>query len=309
MKIFLVAYDSYGVRSMATYLKLGKTSIFLDPGVALGPRRYGLPPTNPELLAESICRRKIMELCQKAGIVFVSHYHYDHHPFPEDEEMYVSCFKDKIVLAKDIKRDVNLSAKKRGKVFEDNVKDLVAELHYADNQEFHFGNVFIKVSPAVWHGEENSKVGKVIMLYLEYKNSSFLFGSDAQSLADKQALNFVIENNPDFLIVDGYPTLFVGWKFSKRSLGKATENLKKAIEKTDAEIIILEHHLVRDLNYKEKVKEVFELAKESGKKILNAAEYHKVEPLYLEARRKEISQGIYKPDVREFFQKLYSKFR
>ncbi len=309
MKIFLVAYDSYGVRSMATYLKVGRTSLFLDPGVALGPSRYGLSPTNPELLAESICRKKIMELCKNASIVFVSHYHYDHHPFPEDKDMYISCFKDKIVLAKDIKRNVNLSAKKRGKVFEDNVRDIARELHYADGKEFNFGNIFIKVSPAVWHGEEKSKVGKVIMLYLEYKNKSFLFGSDAQSLANKQALNFVIENNPDILIVDGYPTLFVGWKFSKQSLKKATGNLKKAIEKIDAKVIILEHHIVRDINYKEKMKEIFELAHEYGKKVLNAAEYHGVEPLYLEARRKEISKGIYRPKVREFFQKLYSKFR
>ena len=44
MKIKPVASDSMGTRSMATYVETKDVKIFIDPGVALGPSRYGLPP-------------------------------------------------------------------------------------------------------------------------------------------------------------------------------------------------------------------------------------------------------------------------
>jgi hypothetical protein len=50
------------------------------------------------------------------------------------------------------------------------------------------------------------------MVYIEESKESILFGSDAQSLADDEALKFVKDKNPKLLIVDGYPTIFVGWK-------------------------------------------------------------------------------------------------
>ena len=44
MKIELLAFDSMGVRSMATFVKTKDFALTIDPGVALGPKRYGLEP-------------------------------------------------------------------------------------------------------------------------------------------------------------------------------------------------------------------------------------------------------------------------
>ena len=307
MKIFPVAYDSFGVRSMATFVKVGKLKIFIDPGVALGPSRYGLGPSKAEFLALEICRKKIMEVAEKCKVILVSHYHYDHHPFPDDLEMYERCFKGKFVIAKDIRKNINLSGKKRGKIFEERVKDLAEKLEWGDGKKFEFGKVKIEVSEAVWHGEVGSKVGKVVMFYLEKGKDSFLFGSDAQSLADPAALKWVIEKNPKFMILDGYPTIFVGWQMSKKSFELATQNLKKAIEKTQAKTIILEHHILRDLKYKEKIKEVFEVARKLKKKILTAAEFYGQENLFLEAWRKDLHQGKMKVEVEKFLKRIHEK--
>jgi len=292
---------------MATFVKINELKIFIDPGVALGPSRYGLSPTKEEFLALEICRKKIIEIAEKCDIILVSHYHYDHHPFPDDLEMYERCFKEKIVIAKDITKNINFSGRNRGKIFEDRIKNLVKSLEWGDGKKFEFEKVKIEVSEAVWHGEVGSKVGKVVMFYLEKGKDSFLFGSDAQSLADPAALKWVLEKNPKFMILDGYPTIFVGWQMSKKSFQLATQNLKKVIEKTQAKTIILEHHILRDLHYKEKLKEIFELAKNLNKKIFTVAEFYGQENLFLEAWRKDLYERKIKVDVESYFKKVYKK--
>ncbi|OYT42773.1 MAG: MBL fold metallo-hydrolase [Candidatus Aenigmarchaeota archaeon ex4484_224] len=309
MKIFPLAFDSFGVRSQSTFVKVGNLGIHLDPGVALGPTRYGLPPTQEEYLALELSRKKIMQVSKKAKISIVTHYHYDHHPHPDDDEMYKACFSNKIVFAKDISKNINFSGKKRGKYFEEKVKPIAKSLEYVDGKSFDFGNVHIEFSPAVWHGEVKSQVGTVIMVYIEKGKDSFLFGSDAQNLADPQALKWVLEKNPKFMILDGYPTIFIGWKKSKKSFEKSKENLRKAILETQAKTIILDHHILRDIHYKEKMKDIFEDAENVGKKILTAAEYYGLENFFLEAWRKEIHEGKMKVDVKGYYKKLFSKIK
>jgi len=208
MKLVPVAFDSFGVRSMATFVKTKDVSILIDGAAALGPNRYGLKPTKEEFKALEICKNRIIEFGKIADVLIVTHYHYDHHPYPWDEDLY-SIYKNKILLIKDVSKDINPSGRRRGKIFESKIKD-VSKIEYADGRSFEFGNTFISFSKAVWHGDVGSKVGKVIMVYIEEGKNSILFGSDAQSLADKEALKFVEEKNPQVLIVDGYPTIFVG---------------------------------------------------------------------------------------------------
>jgi len=49
MEIVPLAFDSMGTRSMATFVRTGDTSLVIDPGVALAPARYGLPPHKKEI--------------------------------------------------------------------------------------------------------------------------------------------------------------------------------------------------------------------------------------------------------------------
>ncbi|MEM2866783.1 MAG: hypothetical protein QW098_06580 [Candidatus Hadarchaeales archaeon] len=304
MKVLPLAFDSFGVRSMCTFLEAGKLRLLIDPGVALGPTRYGLGPTKEEWRALELSRALILEAAGRAETVAVTHYHYDHHPFPEDGEMYEACFKGKMVLAKDRKKNINLSGKKRGALFEERAARLAGGLEWADGREFELGER-VEFSPAVWHGDVGSKVGTVTMLYVE--KGGFLFGSDAQSLADPEALKWVLEKNPEFMILDGYPTLFVGWRMSQKAFEASMENLKRAVGETQAETILLEHHLLRDLNYREKMGKVFEVAERKGKRLLSAAEFLGLENLFLEAWRRELSEGRRKVEVEEYYQRLCGK--
>jgi len=48
MKVIPLAAESLGVRSMATYVEVGRTGILIDPGATLAPARFGLPPAEEE---------------------------------------------------------------------------------------------------------------------------------------------------------------------------------------------------------------------------------------------------------------------
>ncbi len=309
LRIYPLAFDSFGVRSQATLVKIGKMRIVIDPSVALGPKRYGLPPAEEEYRALEWARRIIMRACSRAEYIIVTHYHYDHHPHPDDDEMYEACFRDKIVYAKHFADEVTDSAKQRGKKFLEKVKDIAREVVLADGKRVEIGDAVVEFSPPVWHGAVGSKVGRVIMVYIKAGKDSFLHGSDAQNLADPAALKWVLEKNPKFIIIDGYPTILVGWRVSKKSYVESIDNVKKVITDTKAKIIILDHHIVRDKKFEEKIKELRELAEKHGKKLLTAAEYYGLNNLLLEAWRKELHQKKLKIDVDGYYRVLMSKIK
>src|SRR5437867_12579826 len=98
MKVIPLAAESLGVRSMATYVEVGRTGILIDPGATLAPARFGLPPTQDEWDALRRANDRISAYAARSSFVFVSHYHEDH--FRSDSASYAG----RIVLAKHARR-------------------------------------------------------------------------------------------------------------------------------------------------------------------------------------------------------------
>jgi len=111
-----------------------------------------------------------------------------------------------------------------------------------------------------------------------------LHASDVQGPVTKSAKEYIISQSPDLLIMDGPPTIFLGWKFSMNNLQDAADNLVEIKEKLDCDII-LDHHLLRDLNYKKIFPQPYQVG---GKKVKTFAEYLGKENNVLEAHRKEL---------------------
>ena len=44
LKVKPLAFDSFGVRSMATFVETDDVAVLIDPSVSLAPKRYKLPP-------------------------------------------------------------------------------------------------------------------------------------------------------------------------------------------------------------------------------------------------------------------------
>jgi len=58
MKVISITFDSFGVRSMATFVKTKDVCILIDGGAALAPKRYGISPTKEEFEALKIFQKE-----------------------------------------------------------------------------------------------------------------------------------------------------------------------------------------------------------------------------------------------------------
>jgi hypothetical protein len=277
MKIIPIASDSMGVRSMATLIETNNCKIFVDPSAALGPKRYGLPPSQKELETLQKMKKKITNLAEECDVLTISHYHYDHYD-PEQD-----FYTGKKVFAKDIEQNINKSQTQRGTAFKKTIGDS-CDLIYCDDSKHKFGDTEIVFSPPFFHGPENVRLGYVIMTTVNDGEKKVLHASDVQGPVTKNAKEYIINQKPDVLIMDGPPTIFLGWKFSMKNLEDASNNLIEIMEKLNCEII-LDHHLLRDIRYRDVFPEPY---KRGGSKLKTFAEYLGKENNTLEAHRKQL---------------------
>jgi len=70
-----LAYDSLGVRSMATFVETDDVRILIDPAVSLAPLRYGLPPHPMEWKRMEESWEKIKQYAELADVLIVTHYY------------------------------------------------------------------------------------------------------------------------------------------------------------------------------------------------------------------------------------------
>ncbi|MEM4160647.1 MAG: MBL fold metallo-hydrolase [Thermoplasmata archaeon] len=273
-----VCSDSMGVRSLCVYVKTEDIAMLIDPSAALGPSRYGLPPAAEECEALEKFKVEIREIAKDCDAFVVSHYHYDHHD--PDEEFWAG----KKVFVKDPKKNINRSQKERAALFFERFSKR-AELVISDDGDFSIGNTIISFSRPLRHGNEKSLLGFVIATRIEEKGEVLVHASDVQGPILEESANVLIEMEPDILVIDGPPSYFLGWKFSTRDLERANANLVRIIEETGAKII-LDHHLLRDLAYRERCAQVY-----AYPDIYTFAEFLGRENRMLEATRKFLYEG------------------
>jgi len=141
----------------------------------------------------------------------------------------------------------------------------------------------IKFSEAVTHGPD-SKLGYVTEVMVDDGTKRFIHTSDVLGPCTDRQAEFIIKENPDTLFTDG-PMYF--------SLKQANTNLCRIIRECDIKDLVVDHHLLRDLQWREKISEVFaEAGRKKTTNVLTAAGYAGADDDLLEARRKE----LYKAD-------------
>lgn len=286
LKVLPLAFDSFGVRSMATYVETKDVKVLIDPAVSLGPRRYGLPPHRLELERMDLTWNDIKNYASKCDLLIVTHYHYDHHN-PDDIDFY----KDKTLYIKDPKNNINKSQLERASHFLKELQGLPKAVEFADGRSFQHAATTIKFSPPVYHGT-NSRLGYVLETSISCQGEKMVFSSDVEGPSLVEQADFILRENPDLLILDGPMTYMLGYRYSQESLARSVANITKIISETTVKVLILDHHLLRDQNYKAKLANVYECAEENGVRVLSAAEYVGREPDLLEARRKDLYAGI-----------------
>ncbi len=231
MKVQPIAFESFGVRGMATYVETDDLKMIMDPGSALGPR-FKLEPHEREYAALYKSREEILSLAEDADLLSISHYHFDHF-VPNFEnwkfiwsspEMAEKLYKDKVILAKDISENINASQRKRGYMFRKKNLDFAEEIRVADGQEVEFDSTKLRFSEPVYHGPEGTKLGFSLILTVETPNFNLVHAPDVQGPMYKESLDYILSQEPDLLIIGGPPT-YISFKLEKR---RSIEREKKS---------------------------------------------------------------------------------
>jgi len=162
------------------------------------------------------------------------------------------------------------------------------EVKFADGRRFRFGRTEIRFTKPQFHGIEYARVGWVISTTVKYKDEKLIHTSDLEGPVIEDQAQWIIDENPDVLIVDGPSTYLIPYMLNLINLRRAIENMCRIISETNAELIIYDHHLPREPRYRERVKEVYESARQEGKDVLTAAEYLGRKPVVLTWYRKQI---------------------
>ena len=306
IKVTPLAAESVGVRSMCTLVETPDVTVLLDAGVSLCPYRFRLPPHPIEFQTIKALRKSIAEAADKAEVVTISHYHFDHHtPSYEDwvvnwteaNETARQIYQDKRVLMKNPRDKINASQRQRAWLFQKTGGKHAKTLETADGKTFDFGKeTVLRFSEAVPHGPEDSMLGWVVMTLVEYAGERFMFAPDIQGPMSTRTLELIEAAKPHAIMVGGPPFYLGGFKVSEAQLQLGLKNLTAIVETVP--LTILEHHALRDESWRQRTEQVYAKSAEVGHKVMTAAEFAGHENNFLESKRKTLY--VENPPPKEF---------
>ncbi len=284
MMIKPLAFDSMGTRSMCTLIETGDAKIVIDPGAALGPRRYGLKPHLLEYERLKEHKLLIKKEVENADLILITHYHYDHFPRPSED---ISWLKGKRVLLKDPERMINFSQRMRARIFLERLRRLGVKPERADSRHLRIGRCRIRFSEPVEHGND-SRLGYVLQVLVVDRGEKLIHSSDVEGFVSKDQARFILDNKPDILICDGPMTYMLGDRFSEADLKSSLKNLTEFIRRKFLQVLIIDHHLLRDLEWRSRVMPLLDYAEGCGIKVYTAASYAGKKEDLLEANRRKL---------------------
>jgi predicted metallo-beta-lactamase superfamily hydrolase len=283
MRTDILGADSFGVRSLATFVTTSGMRILIDPGVSICPRREGKPPHRLELEELKEVRAAIQRRAREADAIVITHFHHDHYSSYERRELDLTDTKtaralygDTTIYVKGWQRNLNQAQRQRAIEF---VRALGRRVSIADGRSF--GN--LEFSPAVKHGEADSAQGWVTMALVRDKDERLIFGSDIQ-LIEPEAVDWIIAHSPQTVIVSG-PPIYLG-ALPEDARAKAKANLLRLADAVPT--IVVDHHLLRSPAYEEFLTEPRERAAAKSHRILTAAEFMERPNTLLEANRRHL---------------------
>src|SRR6185503_19450849 len=267
MIVTLLAAESLGVRSMATYVECGETRVLIDPGATLAPNRFNLGPGEAEWEALRRANDRISAYATRASVVFVSHYHEDH--FRHDPAFYAG----RQLWAKDATRHIEGRQAQRAATLWRALKGH-AEPLAAEGRRLETADAVLQASPPLGHGTDGTPLGYVVALTIEDRREGtrFVHASDVQGPLSPVAAAYLARQRPTLLYLSGPPA------YLESQLG--ADLMERGMD----------HHALRDAAYPERFRRLWE----SGR-VMTAAGYLGEDDAPLEARRRGLWTGRRKP--------------
>jgi predicted metallo-beta-lactamase superfamily hydrolase len=286
MKVVPLGAESFGVRSMATFVEVRGTGILIDPGATLAPSRFNLPPADEEWEALRRVNDRISGYAARASIVFVSHYHEDH--FRTDPGLYLG----RTVLLKDPRRMVQgLQARRGAELWR--ALDGPARVASADGWSRREPDAMIEVSSPLAHGLEGTALGYVVALTVSEpaERERFVFASDVQGPLSPVVAAWIERQRPTLLYLAGAPS-YVEHELGTAVVDRAIDHLRRIIDATGCRVI-MDHHALRDGRARQRFAPLWATGR-----VVTAAGWLGLEDAVLETRRAELWARARRPAAR-----------
>jgi len=278
VRLEILGAESLGVRGLCCRVQVGERVIVIDPGLALGERRFGLPPHPVQVAVGRVARQRVLEALAAATDVVFSHFHGDHVPLADANpyQLAIAQLPENFAslcawsLSPDGQTDVS---RRRAR---DLMQRLGPNCHVAHG--IHDGP--LRFSPPVPHGQGGLPFGSVMLTRVDGDGCVFVHASDIQ-LLDAVSVDRVLGWQPQVVLAAG-PPLYQRALDARERAGAWTNARRLAAH---VETLILDHHLLRSLDGEPWLAQ---LAHESGRPVLCAADVMGCPRQLLEARRREL---------------------
>jgi predicted metallo-beta-lactamase superfamily hydrolase len=293
MHIRIIGTESLGVRGLCCCVETESRRILIDPGAALGYKRYSLLPHPLQIALDEEIQRQIVASWSKATDIVISHFHGDHIPLADANPYQLNMERVRGVNP-DVMVWANTSVlsqteERRAHAFS---SVLNKKLNPAEGREGPF-----TFSDPVPHGRATDNCEKVVMTKVE-EDFVFVHASDIQ-LLNNEAIAVILSWRPDVVFLSG-PPIYLS-RVSNEQLEMARRNALLLSRKIDT--LIIDHHLLRD---RKGALWLEELSSESMNPIVCGADFMKRPRLLLEADRQILYQ---KMPVREGWHEAYAEGR
>lgn len=161
--------------------------------------------------------------------------------------------------------------------------ELTVPVRFAEGRSFREGGTEVEFSEPFFHGIEYSQTGWVFTTTVTDETGfTFIHTSDLQGPTIEDYADWIIEKDPDYLILDGPATYLYGYMLNKTNLQRSIDNAIRILREADVETFIYDHHLLRDENYRQRTEKFWEVAEDSETTVETAAEIKGQIPKILE---------------------------
>src|SRR3989454_8293809 len=123
-----------------------------------------------------------------------------------------------------------------------------------------FAGTELLFSPAEPHGY-NDELGYVVMARIAQGHEVFVHTSDVIGPPLKEQLSFLIDAQPTVLYVDG-PMTHMPEHYPQEHTKRSLAHLVRIPRTTEVRTLILDHHILRDRDWKSRMVPVFEAGEE-----------------------------------------------
>jgi predicted metallo-beta-lactamase superfamily hydrolase len=162
----------------------------------------------------------------------------------------------------------------------------------------------ISVSEALPHGPEGSRTGKVISITVDDGDQRLTFMPDVQGPISEKAISHVISMKPSILVIGG-PPLYLSQVFSQGDIEAGMRGLLKIIDRASPRELVITHHTLRSIDWRNSLSEIFSRALARGVEIITYAQIVGKEEELLEARRRELFET--EPPPEDYIERFRNK--